>query len=90
MNSLLANGIMNLLHVVLFWFVSYGDLRLQVHIKTLRGRILETILSLRFLIFQYGIVYNLHLTGKDTSLAVRFMSFILHSYSPYPLYIFSN
>ncbi|XP_059441555.1 callose synthase 10 [Corylus avellana] len=42
----------------------------QMHIQTLRGRILETILSLRFLIFQYGIVYKLHITGKDTSLAL--------------------
>lgn len=43
---------------------------LQAHIRTLRGRILETILSLRFLIFQYGIVYKLHLAGHNTSLAV--------------------
>ncbi|KAK7281994.1 hypothetical protein RIF29_10435 [Crotalaria pallida] len=42
----------------------------QMHIQTIRGRVLETILSLRFLIFQYGIVYKLHLTGKDTSLAI--------------------
>ncbi|KAK7411053.1 hypothetical protein VNO78_02407 [Psophocarpus tetragonolobus] len=42
----------------------------QVHIQTLRGRILETILSSRFFLFQYGIVYKLHLTGKDTSLAI--------------------
>ncbi|KAK6123689.1 hypothetical protein DH2020_042571 [Rehmannia glutinosa] len=42
----------------------------QMHIQTLRGRILETILSLRFIMFQYGIVYKLHLTGKDTSIAV--------------------
>ncbi|XP_014500932.1 callose synthase 10 isoform X1 [Vigna radiata var. radiata] len=42
----------------------------QMHIQTLRGRILETILSARFFLFQYGIVYKLHLTGKDTSLAV--------------------
>ncbi|GAY50990.1 hypothetical protein CUMW_130850, partial [Citrus unshiu] len=42
----------------------------QMHIQTLRGRILETILSLRFFIFQYGIVYKLHLTGDDTSLAI--------------------
>lgn len=48
---------------------------MQMHIQTLRGRILETILSLRFFLFQYGIVYKLHLTGKDTSLAVHFMSF---------------
>lgn len=44
---------------------------MQMHIQTLRGRILETILSLRFFLFQYGIVYKLHLTGKDTSLAVH-------------------
>ncbi|XP_062169425.1 callose synthase 10 [Alnus glutinosa] len=42
----------------------------QMHIQTLRGRILETILSLRFLIFQYGIVYKLHMTGKNTSFAL--------------------
>ncbi|KAJ6805753.1 callose synthase 10-like [Iris pallida] len=42
----------------------------QSHIQTLRGRILETILSLRFLIFQYGIVYKLNLTGNNTSLAI--------------------
>lgn len=50
---------------------------LQAHIQTLRGRILETILSLRFLIFQYGIVYKLHLTGKNTSFAVSFLSALL-------------
>uniref|UniRef100_A0A5B7BUS1 1,3-beta-glucan synthase n=1 Tax=Davidia involucrata TaxID=16924 RepID=A0A5B7BUS1_DAVIN len=49
----------------------------QMHIQTLRGRILETILSLRFLIFQYGIVYKLHLTGKDTSLAIYGFSWIV-------------
>ncbi|CAN1239529.1 Callose synthase 10 [Linum grandiflorum] len=43
----------------------------QTHIQTLRGRILETILTLRFFLFQYGIVYKLQLTGKDTSLAVH-------------------
>ncbi|KAH9302686.1 hypothetical protein KI387_014269 [Taxus chinensis] len=42
----------------------------QVHIRTLRGRIFETILSLRFFLFQYGIVYKLHATGKDTSIVV--------------------
>lgn len=40
------------------------------HIQTLGGRILESILSLRFLIFQYGIVYKLHVQGHNTSLAV--------------------
>nr|DAD30693.1 TPA_asm: hypothetical protein HUJ06_009544 [Nelumbo nucifera] len=49
----------------------------QVHIQTLRGRILETILSLRFFIFQYGIVYKLHLTGKDTSLAIYGFSWVV-------------
>lgn len=43
---------------------------LQMHIHTLRGRILETLLSIRFFIFQYGIVYKLNLTGNNTSLAV--------------------
>ncbi|KAM3319238.1 callose synthase 10 [Capsicum chacoense] len=49
----------------------------QMHIQTLRGRILETILSLRFFFFQYGIVYKLHLTGKDTSLAIYGFSWIV-------------
>ncbi|KAF8094628.1 hypothetical protein N665_0358s0010 [Sinapis alba] len=38
------------------------------HIGTLSGRIVETILSLRFFIFQYGIiVYKLNLHGSDTT-----------------------
>ncbi|XP_042393407.1 callose synthase 10 isoform X2 [Zingiber officinale] len=49
----------------------------QSHIQTLRGRILETILSLRFFIFQYGIVYKLRLTGSDTSLAVYGFSWLV-------------
>ncbi|WCJ36196.1 glucan synthase-like 8 [Euphorbia peplus] len=49
----------------------------QVHIQTLRGRLLETILSLRFFMFQYGIVYKLHLTGKDTSLALYGFSWVV-------------
>ncbi|XP_044487374.1 callose synthase 10 [Mangifera indica] len=49
----------------------------QMHIQTVRGRILETILSLRFLLFQYGIVYKLHLTGSDTSLAIYGYSWII-------------
>ncbi|BBH04333.1 glucan synthase-like 10 [Prunus dulcis] len=40
------------------------------HIRTFGGRIAETILSLRFFIFQYGIVYKLHVKGDDTSLTV--------------------
>ncbi|XP_077221579.1 glucan synthase-like 10 [Tasmannia lanceolata] len=47
------------------------------HIRTLRGRIFETILSLRFFIFQYGIVYKLHATGTDTSLTVYGLSWIV-------------
>lgn len=49
----------------------------QVHIRTLRGRIFETILSLRFLIFQYGIVYKLHATGKSTNLSVYGLSWLI-------------
>ncbi|XP_020112888.1 callose synthase 10 [Ananas comosus] len=49
----------------------------QAHIHTWRGRILETILSLRFLIFQYGIVYKLHLTGHNTSLGLYGFSWIV-------------
>ncbi|XP_006655702.1 callose synthase 10 [Oryza brachyantha] len=49
----------------------------QAHIQTLRGRILETILSLRFLIFQYGIVYKLKITSHNTSLAVYGFSWII-------------
>ncbi|KAL9375459.1 hypothetical protein Peur_032338 [Populus x canadensis] len=49
----------------------------QAHIQTLRGRILETILSLRFLIFQYGIVYKLHLTGNDRSFAIYGFSWVV-------------
>ncbi|XP_039828027.1 callose synthase 10-like isoform X2 [Panicum virgatum] len=49
----------------------------QSHIRTFRGRILETILSLRFLIFQYGIVYKLKITSHNTSLAVYGFSWIV-------------
>jgi callose synthase len=49
----------------------------QAHIQTLRGRILETILSLRFFMFQYGIVYKLKLTGDSTSLAIYGYSWIV-------------
>ncbi|CAM8922119.1 unnamed protein product [Rhodiola kirilowii] len=49
----------------------------QMHIQTLRGRILETILSLRFLLFQYGIVYKLHLTGKNTSISIYGFSWVV-------------
>ncbi|OMP03422.1 Glycosyl transferase, family 48 [Corchorus olitorius] len=47
------------------------------HIRTLRGRILETILSLRFFIFQYGIVYKLDVQGHNTSLTVYGLSWVV-------------
>eukprot|EP01018_Ginkgo_biloba_P032191 Gb_22029 [translate_table: standard] len=49
----------------------------QVHIRTLRGRIFETVLSLRFFVFQYGIVYKLHATGKDTAIVVYGLSWVV-------------
>ena len=61
--------------LLLFLIAESITFLVQMHIQTLRGRILETILSLRFFMFQYGIVYKLHLTGKDTSLAVCFLPF---------------
>ncbi|CAH1431058.1 unnamed protein product [Lactuca virosa] len=49
------------------------------HIQTIRERVLETILCLRFFIFQYGIVYKLHLTGNNTSLLVlRIIGAVVH------------
>ncbi|GMH24309.1 hypothetical protein Nepgr_026152 [Nepenthes gracilis] len=47
------------------------------HIRTLGGRILETILSLRFFVFQYGIVYKLHVEGSSTSLTVYGLSWVV-------------
>ncbi|VAI25248.1 unnamed protein product [Triticum turgidum subsp. durum] len=44
------------------------------HIHTFRGRILETILSLRFFIFQYGVVYHMHAGKESTSLSVYWVS----------------
>lgn len=44
------------------------------HIRTVRGRILETILSLRFFVFQYGVVYKLNAADRNTSLAVYWLS----------------
>ncbi|RCV43392.1 hypothetical protein SETIT_9G290700v2 [Setaria italica] len=49
----------------------------QAHIRTFRGRFLETILTLRFLMFQYGIVYKLKITAHNTSLAVYGFSWIV-------------
>ncbi|EFJ07568.1 glucan synthase like 7 [Selaginella moellendorffii] len=49
----------------------------QEHIRTFRSRILETILSLRFFIFQYGVVYKLHVTGTSTSLTAYGVSWVV-------------
>ncbi|XP_009608251.1 callose synthase 9 [Nicotiana tomentosiformis] len=46
------------------------------HIRTFGGRVMETILSLRFFIFQYGIVYKLDVQGTNTSLTVYGFSWI--------------
>lgn len=56
------------------------NVTLQAHIRTLSGRALETILSLRFFIFQFGIVYKLDIQGNNTSLSVTdpFRSCILY------------
>ncbi|PWA86760.1 glucan synthase-like 10 [Artemisia annua] len=47
------------------------------HIRTLGGRIMETILSLRFFIFQYGIVYKLDVQGSNTSLSYYGFSWLV-------------
>lgn len=47
------------------------------HIQTFGGRVVETILSLRFFIFQFGIVYKLDASGNDTSLTVYGLSWIV-------------
>ncbi|PHT93722.1 Callose synthase 1 [Capsicum annuum] len=46
------------------------------HIRTFGGRVMETILSLRFFIFQYGIVYKLKVQGTNTSLTVYGFSWL--------------
>ncbi|CAN6558900.1 unnamed protein product [Malus baccata var. baccata] len=50
---------------------------LQARIRTLGGRIAETILSLRFFIFQYGIVYKLNVKGDSKSLTVYGLSWVV-------------
>ncbi|XP_059665125.1 callose synthase 9 [Cornus florida] len=47
------------------------------HIRSFSGRVLETILSLRFFIFQYGVVYKLDVHGSDTSLTVYGLSWVV-------------
>ncbi|XP_068345773.1 callose synthase 7-like [Pyrus communis] len=51
----------------------------QEHLKytVIRGRILEIILALRFLIYQYGIVYHLDIAHHSKSLLVYGLSWIV-------------
>lgn len=51
----------------------------QDHLRTtgLWGKLLEIILDLRFFFFQYGIVYQLHITGGKTSIGVYLLSWII-------------
>lgn len=56
---------------VLLFMMLFCLMYIQSHIRTFSGRIAETILSLRFFIFQYGIVYKLNIQGSDTSLTVN-------------------
>jgi len=44
----------------------------QAHIQTPRGRFWEILLSTRFFIFQYGVVYALHVAGDDKSFWVSY------------------
>lgn len=50
----------------------------QDHLRTtgLWGKLLEIILDLRFFFFQYGIVYQLKVTGTNTSIGVYLLSWI--------------
>ncbi|KAG6717910.1 hypothetical protein I3842_04G124200 [Carya illinoinensis] len=50
----------------------------QDHLRTtgLWGKILEIILDLRFFFFQYGIVYQLNIAARSTSIAVYLLSWI--------------
>ncbi|KAA8515256.1 hypothetical protein F0562_018514 [Nyssa sinensis] len=50
----------------------------QDHLRTtgLWGKLLEVILDLRFFFFQYGIVYQLNITGRNTSITVYLLSWI--------------
>lgn len=44
----------------------------QAHIHNVGGRILETVLSLRFFIFQYGVVYHMDASESSKALLVCF------------------
>lgn len=47
------------------------------HIRTFGGRVMETILSLRFFIFQYGVIYKLDVQDTNTSLSVYGFSWLV-------------
>ncbi|KAI8540658.1 hypothetical protein RHMOL_Rhmol08G0003600 [Rhododendron molle] len=51
----------------------------QEHLKYtgIFGRVLEIILSFRFLLFQYGIVYHLNMANGDTSIMVYALSWLV-------------
>ncbi|XP_007048880.2 PREDICTED: callose synthase 7 isoform X1 [Theobroma cacao] len=51
----------------------------QLHLKftTIRGRVLEIILAIRFFIFQYGIVYHLDIAHHSKSLLVYGLSWLV-------------
>eukprot|EP01018_Ginkgo_biloba_P024102 Gb_37962 [translate_table: standard] len=50
----------------------------QDHLRTtgLWGKVLEILLDIRFFFFQYGIVYQLGISGKSTSILVYLLSWI--------------
>ncbi|KAJ8761449.1 hypothetical protein K2173_001582 [Erythroxylum novogranatense] len=50
----------------------------QDHLRTtgLWGKLLEMILDLRFFFFQYGVVYQLNISGRNTSITVYLLSWI--------------
>lgn len=67
----------------------------QEHLKStnIRGRVLEIILAFRFFIYQYGIVYQLHISHRSKNLLVSVLIstiifFHLCHTSPYILVVF--
>jgi callose synthase len=46
----------------------------QAHIHNVGGRILETVLSLRFFIFQYGVVYHMDASESSKALLIYWIS----------------
>lgn len=52
------------------WEVWWEDEQSHFRTTGLWGKVLEIILDLRFFIFQYGVVYHLHITNHSTSIFV--------------------